>query len=46
MPILTRQIAMTLFIPAGFLTTLILFLLIVEKARDSARAEAPAFVKE
>jgi hypothetical protein len=46
MPILARQIAMTLFIPAGFLTTLILFLLIVAKARDSARAEAPAFVKE
>jgi len=46
MPILARSIAMTVFIPAGFLTTLILFLLIVEKARDSARAEAPAFVKE
>lgn len=44
MPILARQIAMTVFIPAGFLTTLILFLLIVEKARDSARAEAPTFV--
>jgi hypothetical protein len=46
MPILARQIAMTLFIPAGFLTTLILFLLIVEKARESARAGAAAFVKE
>jgi hypothetical protein len=44
MPILARQIAMTVFIPAGFLTTLILFLLIVAKARDSARAEAPTFV--
>ena len=46
MPLLARQIAMTLFIPAGFLTTLILFLLIVAKARDSARAGTPAFVKE
>ena len=46
MPILARMIAMTLFIPAGFLTTLILFALIVAKARDSARAEATAFVKE
>ena len=44
MPILARQIAMTVFIPAGVLTTLILFALIVAKARDSARAEAPTFV--
>ena len=46
MPILARLIAMTLFIPAGFLTTLILFALIVAKARDSARAAAAAFVEE
>jgi len=33
MPLLARQIAMAAFIPAGFLTTLILFALILAKAR-------------
>ena len=40
MPILARMIAMTLFIPAGFLTTLALFLLILAKAREERMAKA------
>ena len=40
MPLLARQIAMTLFIPAGFLTALTLFLLILAKAREGDRAKA------
>ena len=40
MPLLARQIAMLLFIPAGFLTTLALFLLILAKAREERMAKA------
>ncbi len=43
MPILARSIAMTGFVPAGFLTSLLLFVLIVVKARQNAGSAAAAF---